>query len=277
MTSQADNLLNTLSANEISAYAADASTEEHIVVDTDRVITVPDSLKRIAVQYDHHVETVTFDCPRYWDEHDFSKMVVYINYRTPDGELGSYIADNVRVSDTDENIINFEWLITEQITYKAGKLVFIICIKDLENHWNSELCTSMYVSEGLEAPEDTNFGNPDILTQLLILYSETIELNKATMTRSGVYLGSGEMPDWANVQINPEGDGIYVLSDEEMDHIANLVLQNLPDRGAVVVDDKISETSTNPVQNKIIKAYVDGLFGDVESAVAEINTLIGGN
>ena len=55
--------------------------EEHIKIGLDRHITVPESLKRIAVQYDHNVETVTFDCPRYWDGHDMSKMTVYINYR----------------------------------------------------------------------------------------------------------------------------------------------------------------------------------------------------
>lgn len=32
-------------------------TEPHIVVGSDRMITVPDELKNIAVQYDHNVET----------------------------------------------------------------------------------------------------------------------------------------------------------------------------------------------------------------------------
>ena len=55
-------------------------SEEHIIIGRDRYITVPEGLKRIAVQYDHNVETVTFDCPRYWDEHDLSTMNIYINY-----------------------------------------------------------------------------------------------------------------------------------------------------------------------------------------------------
>ena len=86
---QADELLNSLSANNgIYARTVDPSTEEHIVVGDDRVITVPDSLKRIAVQYDHNVETVTFDCPRYWDGLDMSQMAIYINYHLPNKELG---------------------------------------------------------------------------------------------------------------------------------------------------------------------------------------------
>lgn len=31
----------------------------------------------------------------------------------------------------------------------------------------------------------------------------------------------------------------------------------------VVIDSAMSDESTNPVQNKVIKAYIDGLFGDV--------------
>ena len=78
--SQAENLLNNLSSYEIDMYSTDVLTEEHIVIGSDRSITVPESLKRIAVQFDNDVETVTFDCPRYWDNLDLSTMKIYINY-----------------------------------------------------------------------------------------------------------------------------------------------------------------------------------------------------
>ena len=63
--SQAEELLDSISVDDIALYTADPETEEHIVVGSDRFITVPNSLKRIGVQYDHNIETVTFDCPRY--------------------------------------------------------------------------------------------------------------------------------------------------------------------------------------------------------------------
>lgn len=44
-----------------------------------------------------------------------------------------------------------------------------------------------------------------------------------------------------------------------------------------VVDTEMSDSSTNAVQNKIIKAYVDGLIGDVDTAIAAINAIIGGD
>lgn len=53
-------------ANELFTTASGVD-EAHIVINSDRSVSVPDELKNIAVQYDHNIETVTFDCPRYWD------------------------------------------------------------------------------------------------------------------------------------------------------------------------------------------------------------------
>lgn len=47
--------------------------------------------------------------------------------------------------------------------------------------------------------------------------------------------------------------------------------------GGGAVDTEMSSSSTNAVQNKIIKAYVDGLIGDVDTAIAAINAIIGGD
>lgn len=46
--------------------------KEHIIINNDRTVTVPDSIKKIGVQYDHNVNTLTFDCPRYSDEVDYT-------------------------------------------------------------------------------------------------------------------------------------------------------------------------------------------------------------
>ena len=42
------------------------------------------------------------------------------------------------------------------------------------------------------------------------------------------------------------------------------------------IDIAMSDTSENTVQNKIIKAYIDGLVGDVDTAINQINSIIGG-
>lgn len=154
--SKAEELLNTLSTTTVSTLLADSSTEPHIVIGDDRFVTVPSELKRLAVQYDHDIETVTFDCPRYWDDHDMSEMRIYINYLRSDAEAGCYKAQNIAVDSSDENIMHFDWTISRNVTETFGKIVFLVCVKKTDdngnekNHWNSELCKDCYVSEGLE-------------------------------------------------------------------------------------------------------------------------------
>lgn len=171
--SKAEDLLNSLTDEQISTYTADMLTEEHIVIGPDRFIKIPEPLKRIAVQYDHRVETVTFDCPRYWDEHDLSTMIIYINYLRQDGVKGAYIAKNIVVDEVDENIIHFDWTIHQEISLVEGKINFLVCAittdetGNQELHWNSEINSEMYISKGLEAEEVILQEYPSIITDLL--------------------------------------------------------------------------------------------------------------
>ena len=41
--------------------------------------------------------------------------------------------------------------------------------------------------------------------------------------------------------------------------------------GSIIIDAKMSDTSENTVQNKVIKEYVDTLVGDVDSALDELH------
>lgn len=168
--SQADILLNGLTDKEMAAFSAGTEGEEHIVIGNDRHIVVPESLKRLAVQHDHNIETVTFDCPRYWDDHDMSKMVVYINYKLSNGVMGAYIADAVKA---DGNIMHFSWTITREVSDVAGIVTFLVCVKKTDgegnevNHWNSELCKDCYISEGLECAETVPDQYPALVTELI--------------------------------------------------------------------------------------------------------------
>ena len=180
--SKADELLESIAEEGIAAYTVNPETEPHIVVNADRSITVPDELKKIAVQFDHDVETVTFDCPRYWDACDMSLMAIYINYKTPDNRLDAYPVKNVTVDAEDESMMHFTWTISRNVTQVQGNISFLVCVKNTDgngneiNHWNSDLCKDMYVAEGLECTESILEQYPDVITQLL-LRMDSIEKN----------------------------------------------------------------------------------------------------
>lgn len=174
--SQAEELLNSLSGGNTVTYAV--GDEPHIVVNSDRTIVVPDELKHIAVQFDHNIETVTFDCPRYWDKHDFSKMHVYINYMRPDGYKDQYPAENLRIDDIDSTMIHFEWTISKNVTNVKGNISFLICIKTIndegkeEPHWNSRLNQELVVDEGMECTEQLVEYNQDVIEHILTKIEE---------------------------------------------------------------------------------------------------------
>lgn len=198
--SKADELLNSLSDEDISLQLVNPETEPHIVIGDDRFISVPKELQRIAVQYDHDVETVTFDCPRYWDGLDMSKLRIYINYMRKDRYVACYKATDVVVDDADSNIMHFDWTISRNVSEVKGELKFLVCIKkgDAEgyevNHWNSELNNEMYISEGLEVEPSIFDPYPDIIgqwedevnavKQILLDARDSGELDGATFTPS---------------------------------------------------------------------------------------------
>lgn len=195
--SKAEELLNSISSANDVVLLANVPNEPHIVIDNDRHITVPDALKRLAVQYDHNIETVTFDCPRYWDDNDMSKMSIYINYLRVDEETGVFQAENVTIDTGDSSVMHFDWTISRNATEATGKLVFLVCVKcadeegNEKNHWNSELCKDCYVSEGLE-PDSDSFKElyADVIEQWRQMILTTVnmrdsgELDGATFTPS---------------------------------------------------------------------------------------------
>lgn len=225
---QITEMLNGLTEDEIAKYATNSSSEEHIVIGADRKITVPSSLKRLAVQFDHNVETVTFDAPRYWDGIDMatSEFVTYINYLLPDHTPGAYVAKNVRVDETDDSVMHFDWTIESNITQTQGTIVFLVCHKKLGkvevkyeqtvydedgnpvldengveqtetvtemrdtlvNHWNSEPCKECYISEGMECDEAVLEMYPDVLTQVLLAINrfEGMEVTQFVQRLEGI-------------------------------------------------------------------------------------------
>lgn len=179
--SKAEDLLNSLSDEEIMMYSTAVGEEGHIIIGSDRTVTVPDELKKIAVQYDHNVETVTFDCPRYSDGVDMSEMTIYVNYMRPDGYKDAYPCNNIVVDETDPETMHFDWTITRNVTLVSGNLRFLVCVKKTDNegnnvnHWNSDLCSDVRVGEGLECEEQIEQENPDTITAILIRINELSE------------------------------------------------------------------------------------------------------
>lgn len=273
--SKADELLNSLSENDISLQLANPETEPHIVIGEDRIISVPEELRRIAVQFDHDVETVTFDCPRYWDGLDMSELSIYINYMRKDRYVACYKATDIVVDNADPNIMHFNWTVSRNVSEVKGELKFLVCIKkgDSEgyevNHWNSELNSEMYISEGLEVEPSIFDPYPDIISQwndevqqvkdILLAARDSGELDGATFTPSVDDAGN---LSWTNDKgrTNPATKNIKGYS-------PSILVREIEDgRQLIITDNRQSQTvtimdgtdGTNGYSPKIVVREVTG-------------------
>lgn len=173
--SRAEELLDSLTEEQIMMYGVDPVDEPHIVIESDKTITVPDDLRHIAVQGEHNIETVTFDAPRYWDGHDLSQMIMRIVYQRPDGHREPHLVENLRVDEADENTIHFEWTISGNVTAVKGNISFMVCAKlsdsegNREREWHTRLSQDLVVDEGMECSgEEIVEQNPDIIEAILV-------------------------------------------------------------------------------------------------------------
>ena len=220
--SQAKDLLNSLVQTQYSTRTLTPGEEPHIIINPDRTIVIPDELKEIAVQYEHNMETVTFDCPRYWDGRDLYTMNLYVNYQRPDKFKAPCQVENLRLNDTDESIIHFDWTITDEVTKVAGNIAFLVCGKIansqgiLERHWNTKPNQELIIAEGLECVEYISERYPDIIEKILLEMHDHIDTALTEAKASGEFDGEkgdpGVSVSITNVQESTENAGNNVVT-----------------------------------------------------------------
>ena len=278
----AEELLTSLSDDEVALYTAEPEVEGHFVVDADRFITVPESLKKLAVQYDHNVETVTFDCPRYWDGIDMSGMRIYINYSRADKGTGSYKVTNVCIDESDDSIMHFDWTVRRHVTEIPGTISFLVCIKRVdeegneENHWNSELCSECYISKGLECDETFLDQYPDIISQ----WDEQVE-KAIEKLESSVAGDTTEMVDKVNASIDELTETVDTKT-AEMATKVDVAIANMESTASSTnaeltakVNEAISgiDSTTTELTTKVDNAIAN-LESTAESTTTELTTKV---
>lgn len=145
-------------------------TDDELIVNADdRTIYIPNTLA--GVTSDEKSTRLKFRCPKsVGDNVDLSAMNVYINFRNANGDIYSYLTDDVTVDGTD---ITFSWLLSRDVTTYKGNVDFIICAKKIQSdgkiiiEWNTTLAT-LTVLEGLE-PADSYIPTEkvDVATELM--------------------------------------------------------------------------------------------------------------
>ena len=205
-----------------------------IVINDDRTVTVPYELKVLAIQYNHNVDAIEFDCPRYWVDIDLSTMDIYINYETADGKPGSHKCANVSVDTTYDDVIHFTWTIKAPVTEVAGKISFTVCAQKsgdeylTEQRWHSFPCDDCEIAEGKACRNDSTDNAvvvPDNYTvdaQLALLRNEIENVKGMFLNYDSDGDGTVDNSDKVNgftLNVDDSGvsvDDIYLVGKEDV-------------------------------------------------------------
>lgn len=149
------------------------STESRCSINGDtRDIVVPDEYHIFGVESDENVTRIPFICPKIvGDNVDLTGYSLYINYINGAGLGGIYVVDDVVTSGDN---ITFSWLLSRNVTAKAGKVSYIICAKKsgtdtkVTNEWNTKIATGT-VSSGIETHDTVVQQSSDVINKLLKL------------------------------------------------------------------------------------------------------------
>ena len=124
----------------------------------------------LGVESDEKATKIRFQSPKIvGNDIDLTKLVIRINYRDADGNIGQNLAENI----TDNgDTVTFDWIPSRSATKHKGNISFIVCAVDtadgtVKNEWNTTLASAT-VLEGIE-PEDVEIpeDDADIISQLI--------------------------------------------------------------------------------------------------------------
>ena len=233
-------------------------SDVHFVVDpVTRNIDAKAAGKIYLMQHDHNSEVYTFEVPRYIENHDMAEcdliQVHYENQGTGTSISTRKVSRGVkdipkeRINTDNEDVIAFSWFVPNTATKYAGSLKFqlkFICYKDDETGdegyvWHSNVNDDISITAGLGyTEEDMTPSTSATLRSLelvelhngvdVILDNKHYPIYHGKDGVSGVYVGSGEMPEGYNIQIDPDGTPDDDVPVGDIESIVSAVLQALP-------------------------------------------------
>ena len=170
-------------------------TNYKVIVKEDRTIIFPDrdKIDIMAVQYDHNVTTLNFECPRYIFGEDISTKAIFIKYNRRDNNGEEIPVDNIRLDKTDKSKVYFDWTLTKNVTGIEGAVEIVVNIRDIDEEGVENLYWSTFINKELKVGKSIPGGKkkpdklyPDALAQLELnkLNNKGYQPNKVLVTNS---------------------------------------------------------------------------------------------
>ena len=217
----------------------------HPVIDGDPSFVVDAATRKLTstdkvslVQFDHNSQRITFQVPRYIEDHDMSLCnVVQVHYQNISGNKrnqnnGIYEVDDLSLSTSDPSILTCSWLVSRNATLYAGSLNFVLrfsCVESevTEYAWNTNVYSGLVVSGGINNTETVTESYPDILA---IHETRLTELEKADADDSSDSSGSSATTTTATTPTVKSGLTVAIIGDSISTHpqknVSEIVIQS---------------------------------------------------
>lgn len=147
-----------------------------------RQFNIPGADLVFGVTDDASSEVKHFQCPRYVGNNvDVAGSFVRINYRNGNGEIDSYLAQDISV---DGSNVLFDWVLSKHVTMYKGQISFVMCVvgPDTKVKWHTTLGKGQ-VLEGLEPDSAVaEEGTADVVAQIIAM----VEAQTAAVEKVGV-------------------------------------------------------------------------------------------
>lgn len=152
-----------------------------VVNPSTRQFNIPGADLVFGVESDSGSVRKYFQCPRHVGNNlDLAASFIRMNYRNANGEIDSYLVEDVAV---DGENVTFSWLLSPKTTMYKGQLSFVMCVvgPDTMVQWHTTLGRGQ-VLEGLE-PDSAiaEEGTADVVAQLI----EMVEAQTSAVKTEG--------------------------------------------------------------------------------------------
>lgn len=155
---------------EMEAEMISGENDVFIVDNNLRTVSIPESMPVLGVEHDDDVHRLYFQVPKMYGDTDLSDFDIRINYMNAAGDGDVYAVTDKEVSGDN---ITFSWLVGRHAFAQRGDVIFIVCLKQVDDEgnvikeFNTTVTTLPPVLEGLETSELVIQENPDIIEQIL--------------------------------------------------------------------------------------------------------------
>lgn len=151
--------------------------DKHFIIDSaTRAINNAEMKKTILMQNDHNSEVFSFEIDKFIEGH-YPMLcnrveIHYLNVDSSKGDknAGVYEVTDMHIDPENDGKLVFTWLISENATFYAGSLSFLVMFSCVENgkvlyRWSTDINTSISVSKGMNNGEEIEKLYPDVLAQ----------------------------------------------------------------------------------------------------------------